>query len=243
MVAVVRNLNAAPWTVRVGFRSQDVGADGALVWEARVVAPSAEVRLVHRAAPAPAADGVDRAAVLRKEVQAFGDSEGVLFKRFGPALLWGHWDAERLWDGRAMPFSLRFAVANMTGSDWSNVTVRLSVPEAWTAQGRPPMHWAQADALAGGVVELHLGALPDMARTVAPFWMRGPHDYEVRPGWSDDTKPFHAATQLGPGLTIGTPDMEEVSEVTFEAELIATQADGQMLWRHLTIPVRVVPCR
>jgi hypothetical protein len=225
----------------VGFRQPGTAAEGACAWQSRTLAPGEQVTFAHHAPAAIAASGVDRAAMLRAEVATFGDEQGVLFRRFGPAMLWGHWDNDLQWDARAMPFSLRFAVANGMDQDWSEVRVRLSCPDGWSAQGREPLHWPPGTFLQSGTISLELGGLQAGSQSVAPFWVRGPRGYEVRSGWSDDTRPFHANSQPGPGLTIGTPDVSEPIEVTFEAELSAMTSDGSIS-RRLAIPVHIIPC-
>ncbi|MCL5997060.1 MAG: hypothetical protein M1546_13535 [Chloroflexi bacterium] len=231
VVATVTNNNDTAWTLRIGFRPSGAGAEGVLAWQTQTLAAGATITLEHQVQMVSEQDSMDQAAVLRRETVDFGDAEGVVFRRFGPALLWGHWETELLWDTRAMPLSMRFVVVNATGKDWADVVVHLSVPEGWSAQGRLPTHWTRPDNMTGGTVRLHLGVLRHMTRTVAPFWVRGPRAFEIRPGWTDDTKPFHAATQPGPGLLVASPDVGMASEAMFAAELRATSHDGTVMSR------------
>ena len=37
------------------------------------------------------------AEIRNLEVNAFSQEPGLLFKRYGPAMLWGHWDTSKSW--------------------------------------------------------------------------------------------------------------------------------------------------
>ena len=51
------------------------------------------------------------ATMVAKTTAAMG-ADGILFRRFGPEQLWGHWELDALWDPRAMPLTVRLVVAN-----------------------------------------------------------------------------------------------------------------------------------
>jgi len=241
-VARVRNDNDCAWSVQVGFRRAGAGAEGSLAWQACTLGPGEETTFAHQALALPAQEaGLDRTTLVRLEAAAFADADGVLFKRCGPALLWGNWDAGRAWDLKAMPLSLRFVILNGMASDWAGVTVELAVPEGWQTQGRQPLHWTPPDDMTSGVVRLELGALPALSRTVAAFWVRGPRDYDLLTSWSDSARPFHAPSQPGDGLTLRARDVDAPQEVAFAAELSATASDGREVHKRLTIPVRITP--
>ena len=242
----ITNRNDSAWTVQVGFRQPGAGVEGVLSWQTHPVAAGETVTLSHATGEYVPSVGLLQRDMNEHSARAFGDAQGVLFKRFGPAMLWGHWDANLQWDSRAMPLSLRFVIVNGTGEDWSDVTVKVHCPAGWLAQGRPAQHWPRPDALQPGDVTLKVGELAQMERAVAPFWVRGPQGYEIHSGWSDATIPFHAASQPGPGLTIATPDVETESEVLFKAELTAStngSTNKRMIVKYLDIPVRLVPYR
>jgi hypothetical protein len=243
-IAKFSNLNDCDWMFQVGFRQPGAGAEGSLCWQTRRVAPGETVTLSHSAGEIVSSPGLLQHDMNKRVARAFGDTEGVIFKRFGPAMLWGHWDANQQWDSRAMPFSLRFVIVNDTDVDWSDVIVKVHCPEGWQAQGRPAQHWPRPDALQPGEVSLRVGELARGERTVAPFWVRGACGYEIHSGWSDATRPFHAASQPGQGLTIATPDVDTESSLLFSADLTARLStnDG-LIVRHLDIPVRLVPHR
>lgn len=242
--ARIVNHNTEAWTIRFGFRPTGSGADGQLTWQTKRIESGGEQTFsrtsdADRAAvPDP---GFVRASIYAREVEAFGDAEGVLFRRFGPALLWGHWQADRQFDPAAMPFSLRFLVHNGTGVDWMDVSVALMCPIGWTGQARAATHWTPDDELRGGTLVLGLGRMKSRARAIAPFWIRGPEPYPVRHPWLGDSHGLHEDTQPGPHLTIRTPVVARARVWSFEAQLLATTPDGHALRQWLHVPVEVVP--
>ena len=244
-VARVRNGNHDPWQVRVGFRERGSGALGALTWQIQILQPGQEATFVRSAsgiaAEANRGPGMAAQAMSRFEVKALADREGILLKRFGPAQLWGHWEAGKLWDGQAMPLTIRLLVLNGSGEDWAGVSVALTCPQGWRAQGRQPQHWTRPDHLRPGTVRLELGALPSLERVVAPFWVEQPADIALLLGWGAGPEaPFHAASQPGEGLKLYAVDEASVGQVSFQAELCARMASGQEVRRQLTIPVQIV---
>jgi len=239
--AQVTNHNAVTWTLRVGFRQPGSGADSALAWQERTVMPGESMTLTREQSSVAPHLEIDAMAMHRIEAAEWADSDGVGFRRFGPALIWGHWDADLQWDARVMPLSLRFVVLNATGQDWSDVVVTLTCPDGWRAQGRPPTHWPRPDALQNGAVTLHLGGLAALGRTVAPFWVQKPRGYDIRPSWAGGPIPFHMPSQPGAGVTIHTPDVAVPEECEFMAELSVIAADGSPMRRKLTFPFRIAP--
>lgn len=244
--ARITNHNAVPWRVRVGFRQPGIGALGSLVWHEATLAPgetgSFSQALPDAAVLPPTPAGNEDADLVRAEVDAFG-SDGILIRRFGPALLWGHWELERLWEPNAMPLTLRLLVANGTGIPWAAVTVDLACPAGWRAQGRPPRHWPRPNALADRA-RVDLGAVLPATRAVAPFWLEAPHDLDLDLLWDErGAVPFHADTQPGPGLTLYARNIEDPIEVAVEVTVTITPEEGEAVARRLTVPVRVEPAR
>ena len=236
-VARIRNGNDEPWIARVGFRRPGAGAQGALAWQERRLAPGEEATLAYQAPAWPAGAGLDHATLARLEAAALGDDEGIVFKSIAPELLWGHWDGRLAWDRRATPMAVRLVILNGTGSDWIDVAVELTCPEHWLAQGRLARHWTRPESLAAGRVRLELGALPAMSRTVAPFWVKGPEGVEPVWSWDHPTRPFHQPAEPEKGITV----QGAAQETTFTAELYARSADGREVHRRLSIPLRVIP--
>jgi hypothetical protein len=235
--ARLRNGNDAAWTAQVGFRRPGAGAAGGLAWQTRRLEPGEEAVFRHDFTGPASRPSMGRAGVLAREAGAFGDG-GVLFRRFGPALLWGHWDPDQLWNLAAMPLALRFVVGNATPHDWTGAAVELVCPEGWTAQARAPLHWIRPDAMAPGTVRLELGPLPAMSRTAAPFWIAGPAAHRLQPGWAEPGQSFHELSQPGDGLTVAGAARQEA---VFVAELRATAADGSAVARRLRVPVVMRP--
>lgn len=240
----VTNRNDATWEVRVGFRTPGTAATGPLTWDERGVESGGGVTFAHQAARLADERGMNRRGVAAREAADLADSDGVLFKRFGPAVLWGHWDGDLQWDLGAMPLALRFVILNGSDQDWSDVSVELICPERWTAQGRQPRDWSPPTEMRPGTVRVELGALPRSSRTVAPFWVRGAHTYSTRFPSLDGIMPvFHAPSQPGAGITLAAMDIDEPAEAVFTAELHARAAGGRTISRRLTVPLRSVPGR
>jgi hypothetical protein len=238
----VRNNNPCAWTLQVGLRLPATGAVGPMAWQTRTLEPGEEV-LVAPMAPDTEAEisDLDDHTLTRREAKAFGDGEGIVFRRFGPAQLWGHWEADKLWDRQAMPLTIRLLVLNGTDQEWSDVAIELTCPEGWRAQGRQPQRWTRAEHLQTGTVHLELSALPPMSKTVAPFWVKQPADIALLLGWAAGPEiPFHATSQPGEGLKLYAADETSVGQVTFQAELHARMADGQDVRRQTDIPVQIV---
>ncbi len=240
LAARIVNLDAEPWTARIGARPPGSGALGAPVWHTVDVAPGVE-RSLTLPAPAPLAtlDEMSEAAMLTLETAREG-AAGILIRRFGPEQLWGHWDMEKLWDVAAMPLVIRLLIANGTETPWDAVDVELRCPAGWSAQGRAPRAWPRADALRPEAA-LALGPLPAQSRAVAPFWVRWPADLALDLLWHEGPQlAFHTPTQPGPGLTLYAR-IDAPAEVVFEAVVSIRPAGGAPIQRALRVPVRLLP--
>jgi hypothetical protein len=238
----IRNGNPHPWTLQIGLRLPGSGAVGPVTWQTRTLAPGEEAWVAPMASNARTElSGFDEHTMTRREAEAFGDREGIVFGRFGPAQLWGHWQADKLWDRQAMPLTIRLLVLNGTDQEWSDVAVELVCPEGWEAQGREPRHWTRPEHLQLGTVRLELEALPPLSKTVVPFWVKQPADIALLLGWGIGPEvPFHATSQPSEGLELYAADERSAGQVVFRAELRARMAKGQEVRRQLTIPVQIV---
>jgi hypothetical protein len=241
-IARIRNNNKEPWTIQVGFRESGAGAEGGLVWQTRSLAPGEELKFVQAQTPCRDHLGINRETLVKLEADAFADLAGVGFKRYGPSYLWGHWDANRLWDPQAMPFALRFVILNGTTTDWSDVSVTLTIPDGWTGQGRQPRHWPPPENMTPSCACVELGSLPALRREVAAFWIKQPDKLDLwrRFFWDRDGIPFHKPVHSDRTITLYTNDQEPVPAVTFEAELVAKSADGQEIRRRIEVPVNIL---
>jgi hypothetical protein len=239
----VVNGNPSDWTIQAGFRQPGAGVLGGLEWQSRTLEPGETVAF--RSSTAVPADepGMDRATLGRLEAQALADAEGVIFRRFGPALLWGHWNPDSYWRWDVMPLALRFLLGNHTDHDWREASVTLEIPDGWRAQGRAARHWTPDDRLETGIIRLNLGEVPRGGRTVAPFWIRAPFDFDLKIRWDDPKRPFHAPSQPGDGLEVYARRIEQAHTATFVARLAATTADGHAIERRLEVPVKIIPER
>jgi hypothetical protein len=237
--ARVTNNNTKPWTIQVGFRPFGTGAESPLSWQYRLLLPGEEVEFIHKATEIFSETGIDKQGMLAKEVENFGE-DGLIFRRFGPAQLWGHWDTNKLWDMDAMPLSLRFVIVNDTGDNWSNLRVTLECPDGWKAQGRRPLHWDPADNLESGKVALQLEDLPASTKTVAPFWVKNPDTVKISMVWWDTSVgPFHHTSQPGEGIRLFTIDPYGEVDVCFKAELHAKTAGGKTIRKLIEVPVEI----
>jgi hypothetical protein len=181
-------------------------------------------------------------AILRREAADFSQDQRLIFRRYGPALLWGHWDARKLWKLDEMPNSLRFVVANLSDEDWTDVKVYLTCPQGWSAQGRQPRHWPAPDQLRGGEVCLSLGPVARMTRTVAPFWVQAPGGKGL---FNQPAEPVssHYPSQPGEGLCLSSTDVTQPVQTTFTARLVALDSRGQQIETQLDVPVTLEPLK
>jgi hypothetical protein len=243
--ARITNHGDGRWHVRVGFRAGEAGAEGPIDWRTDTVGPGATVSISHerlaRASDPPATgESWTRRRIADAEASAFGDTGGVVFKRFGPAVLFGHWDYDQLFEPAAMPLSVRFLVHNGTVEDWEGAFVTLQCPNGWSAQGRQARHWTRPDHLEGGIVRLDIGRIPSGNRIVAPFWLRGPGRYPVRYPWLGEAIGLHVDSQPGPGLTLITTGVTANESWLVEAELVAQAPSGEVR-RRVAVPIEIRP--
>jgi hypothetical protein len=243
----VYNHNDTPWKVRTGFRQPGSGATARMTWQERVVSPGEQVVFEYQptgeaGSQNPALQAMTDAAILARDGEQFSADGRVIFRRYGPALLWGHWDARRQWDLSEMPNALRFVVANLTDEDWTDVSVMLDCPEGWTAQGRQPKHWSMADDLRDGEIRLDLGSVPARSRTVAPFWVLAPGGRGLI-NQPDESVSSHYPSQPGEGLTVLSAEVSQPVQVIFTARLVAAAGGGKTVENTLQVPVTIEPVK
>jgi hypothetical protein len=235
------------WRRQAGSVAARVTAHDAEPWEVRLgnvqahARPGMPVELrEQRRDDSRVGAGMTRSTLVDHEVRAFG-SGGVLFRRFGSAVLWGHWDRDRRWERGAMPFSLRFVIGNGTSMHWTDVSVTVDLPSGWRGQGRQPRTWPRPDQPTPGRVQVALGSLGRSERSVAPFWLVGPRPYAVESAGRDRTTSFHADRQPGPGLTVRAPDVDAPETHHVVATLRARAEDGTIVERRLDVPIALLP--
>lgn len=236
----ITNHNSQPWVIRAGFRAPGSGAAESLNWQSCTIEPGQDCSL--RATVSPAApQSMTDAEIVQLETAAFSQDPEVLFKRYGPAMLWGHWDTSKSWIYPELPNALRFVIANNTIEDWQNLEVSLHCPEGWSAMARQPMHWPYPDGLQDGEVCLSLGSLPGKARTVAPFWVGAPGGHGLLAPSSKGSISQHLPSQPKDGVVLADPAIGQPVTVQFTAELSAATASGEIIHRQIVIPVQILP--
>ncbi len=239
----VHNLNASTWTIKVGFRWPGSGATSQMNWQSLTAAPGQEVEFEYiQPTCVDLPQDMTEEAIMRREAQVIGQGEQVLFRRYGPGMLWGNWDARNLWDNSALPNSLRFLVTNLTNEDWMDVKVYLTCPDGWLAQGRQPRHWPHPDRMESGEVCLVLGEIHKMTRMVAPFWVQAPGGKGLSYHPTAPVSP-HFPTQLTAGLCLSSSEITQTNQVTFTAQLLAVSSGGKEISSCLDIPVTIEPIR
>lgn len=238
--ARICNFNPQAWSVQVGFRQPGCGATDSLVWRTCQLAPGEEATLYQPFTEWKIEKGLERITLLRREVGELGE-DGILFRRYGPAMLWGHWNAEHYWEWNAMPLAMRFVIANSTGRDWHDCIVELDCPPGWQAQGRQPRRWTEPMAMTEGTVSIDLGNLPDGTRTVAAFWLQPKPEFRLRIQWDDPNRPFHEPSQPGEGWLLRTADIDQPIELEMQARLTAKDPEDYPISKNLKIPVKIIP--
>jgi hypothetical protein len=225
-VARVTNHNPVAWTLKVGFRARGAGALGDLTWQQVVLPAQGTATLRSLARPALPVDSLTDAAVRRKEAAAFSSDPAIVFRRYGPAMLWGHWDARKFWQPEELPNALRFLVFNNSAADWEEVTVTLILPEGWKAQPRQPGHWDRPDHLESTHPVLSLGRLAAGQFIVAPFWLLAPNGKGllspmVSGGFGSREFSSHLPSQPGEGIRLVSAELSAPQEVYLSAVLQA----------------------
>jgi hypothetical protein len=241
MQARVRNQNAEPWTVRFGVRPLGSGAEGPVAWKTLQAAAGEEVAFSGQAAAVQAMPDLLEPDMIRAEARSFADAEGVLFKRFGPAMMWGNWDGLKLWDFSVMPLQLRFVILNASEVDWRDVTVTLASPDGWLSQPRQPGCWSRADHLKAGEVSQELGALAAPGQMVASFWIQANTVHQFVFDWNRPDKPFHKLSQPGEGIQVIASNLHVPVHTEFTVQLSATTRDGKRILRKLVVPLQIDP--
>jgi hypothetical protein len=174
--------------------------------------------------------------VRAAELSALGE-DGVVFRRYGPVDPFPDW--YHLWSEEHL--DVRFCVLNGTGRDWSEAKVSLFYPAGWSAKGRKPGHWPEADRLQLGEATVELGAISSMKSAVAPFQIKGPHRYDQ--DFLTAGKSKHYPSEAAPGIRLATRDAAEPQELDLEAVLMAKAVDGSTVERRLKVTVRIEPIR
>ena len=236
----ITNHNNQTWTIQAGFRGLGSGASANLIWQNATVEPNQECYL-RAVALTTIPQEMTEAEIQQLEVAAFSQDPDVLFKRYGPAMLWGHWDSRKSWINAELPNALRFIIANNTSENWQNVEVILTCPEGWSAMGRQTLHWPLPDDLQPGEIHLALGTLANMSKTVAPFWVQAPGGRGLLSPLEGPPFSLHLPSQTGEGVQLADPMIKQSVAVKFTAELQATTLSGKLIQKMITIPVEVVP--
>jgi hypothetical protein len=182
--------------------------------------------------------------VRRKETAAFSPDPAVLFRRYGPAMLWGHWEADKLWQASELPNALRFILFNNSGQDWEDVSVTLDLPPGWQAQGRGPRHWERPDRCQPGPVVLRLGRLASGAQTVAPFWLRAPGGKGLLSpiasgGFGSERVSLHTPSQPGEGICLVCAETGEPQDLRLSATLEAYAHGVKIVETAREVPLRL----
>lgn len=236
----ITNHNTQPWDIRAGFRAPGSGASADLTWKNCTIEPGQSCSLAGTGFPIISLE-MTETQIQRVELAAFSQDPDVLFKRYGPAMLWGNWDTSKLWINAELPNALRFIIANNTTEDWQNVQVKLTCPEGWSAMGRQPRHWPRPDDLQPGEIGLTLGTLANRSHTVAPFWVQAPGGRGLLSILDRQPVSHHLPSHPGEVVQLADPDIYQTVHVEFTAELNATTLSGKTIQRKVLVPVDILP--
>jgi len=248
-IARITNHNVQSWQVKSGFRIPGSGATDQLTWKIGEILPGEEIIFNIQSTSQVGGVGhlpMTEIDIRRKETLAFSQDPELLFMRYGPAMLWGHWEASKYWQPTELPNSLRFIIVNNGKGDWQDVNVNLSIPEGWKAQPRQPQRWPKPDQLHEGQVSLTLGRLAAGCHTVAPFWIQAPSGRgllsPVATGFFGSISvSSHTPSQPGEWLHLVSPGLLNRQEVQFTAQLTANTASGKKIQATRVVPVILDP--
>lgn len=229
----LNNRNPDTWKVRLAARPFGSGASGPLAWETAEVKGNGTT-VLSLAPPAGPSDPGPGDLVKVTEAAMLGE-DGVVFVRYGPVDPFPSW--YHLWQDEYL--DVRFYVLNGTGEDWAGATVTLTYPSGWRAKARPPRYWPKADQLQEHEADLELGAIPSLGFAVAPFQMKGPHEFDL--DFLTEGKSRHSPSEAGLTLQLPVHGIETEAETEFQAVLTVRTAAGKSLQRRLAVPVRILP--
>ncbi len=236
--ARVKNNSNKTWTINIGFRQVSTGASDLVSWQSYKVGPEEEVGMHNHSYLKLKNEGLDRKTIVKTEIAAFGNLDGVIFKRYGAAYFADPWT----WNKRNVPLALRFIVGNGSEEDWNSVSVDLKLPDQWEVQGRQPGYMSLLEKInfSGKSASIKLGALERLNRTVAAFSLKRPNTYLFNDSWSEEYR-FHQPSQPGNEINLYTKDVGATEEHFFEATLKVMTKTGKEIQRKLTVPVRIRP--
>ncbi len=239
VIAEVRNRNELPWTVEIGFRAEEAGAQGLLIWKTYQAAAGEAITGQPEQPPVAHTAVFGRTEIMKRAVQTFS-RDCVIFKRYGPAILWANWLD---WSGFRLPdvpLALRFLVGNHTSKDWNRVSVTITSTDGWWVEERPSGVVTRPDRRRSATACVQMGALPSGAKSVAAFWLTTDKRLEFFTSWNIGRIPFQAASQPGAGITLFVDGLREPLHTSLSAVLTATATDGAVIGQTLTIPVAIL---
>jgi hypothetical protein len=235
----LENHNDAAWTVQIGTRAAGTGAESSPAYQRHILAPGAALALEIPIESGAVQPGQTRDAVIEKETAAFGSENGLLFKRFGTAMLWGHWESAKLWDLTQLPLTLRFLVQAAGGEELKQGRVTLVARDGWQVAARRPYHWDRPDEKVQEQASIELGSLEGPGRATASFWVCPPAGTIFNVHFGNRSQPLHMPSQPGPGVELHAPNLAQAMETHFTAYLEAVTKDGTTIQRELDIPLVV----
>jgi hypothetical protein len=234
MEVKVENLGPERWTILIENRPYLAGVQTA-VGSQRLELSRHEretARLESRQKDRPHTSAVD--IVKRKEAELLAE-DGVVFIRYGTVDPFPDW--YELWQEAVL--DLRFYLLNASNEDWTEASVILDYPNGWLAKARRSGEWPKPANLLSRAASINLGNVPAWTSKVAPFQLKGPHDYEndhLTAGKSQ-----HFPSEFGPKLRLPTRNVAKPEKTDFLAKLRATRAVGDEIVRELIVPVEILP--
>lgn len=228
----VTNQNPVAWTVRLGCRPSGAGIQGPIVWQTIKLQPGQTRSLIVQNS---SADPPETDIVTLAEIEQFADENGIMFMRYGPVdqfPKWYHLYEEEFLD-------VRFYLLNGTNTGWEHVSITLKYPEGWKAKHRKPGYWEEPDGLLETEAVFDMGSIAAMESAVAPFIVRGPHDYDL--DYLTAGKSRHFPAECGPGISLPANDIELELKTSMEAILRINLPDGSKMEKTLIVPVTLIP--
>ncbi len=231
----VTNHNTDTWTIKVGCRPYQTGTGCKLIWETIQVLPGQTIS-VRIKNDSPVEKIFTEADIIpKKEIEKLSDGNGIVFIRYGtvdPFPGWYH-----LWEEEVL--DVRFYIVNGTDSDWEETTLTLRYPQGWMAKGRNAGCWDKPENLEFNETSVKLGGLPVMKSMVAPFMVKGPHNYDhdyLTQGLSK-----HFPAEQGIEIKLPSVDVTSGMNISFEAILVIQTKEGKKIEKKLIVPVIITP--
>lgn len=108
-------------------------------------------------------------------------------------------------------------------------------------KNRKPGYWEEPAGLSEKESVFDVGEIAVMESTVAPFLVRGPHDYELY--YLTAGKSRHFPAEYSPGISLPANDLESEQNTSLDAIPRFSLPDGRKMEKTIQLPVSLIPVK